>query len=52
MTWPLYGVRMFFIFIVSMILFTLLFPKCGLLGSFVEDKVKVSTLDPASLDYV
>lgn len=49
MTWPLYGVIMFFIFIVSMIMFALLFPKCNLLGSFVEDKVEVSTLDPPSM---
>lgn len=52
MTWPLYGVIMFFIFIVSMILFALLFPKCNLLGSFVDDRFEVSTLDSASMDCV
>lgn len=52
MTWPLYGVIMFFIFIVSKILFALLFPKCNLLGSYVEDKVEVSTSDSASMDCV
>lgn len=52
MTWPLYGVKIFFIFIVSMILFALLFPKCNLLGSSVEDNVEVSALDSASMDCV
>lgn len=50
-TWPLYGVILFFIFIDSM-MFALLFPKCNLLGSFVEDKFEVSTLDSASMDCV
>lgn len=50
MTWPLYDVILFFLFIVSMILIALLFPKCNLLGSFVEDKVDVATSDSASMD--
>lgn len=52
MTRPLYSVMMFFIFIVSMTLITLLFPKCNLLGSFVDNKVEVSTSDLASMDCV
>lgn len=38
---------MFYVFIVPMIQFALLFPKCNLLGSYVADAVEVSEILPA-----
>lgn len=49
MTWPLYGVMMFFMSIVWMTQIAHFFPKSVLLASIVEDDTEVSSLDSASM---